>query len=1237
MFSQLTAERWGPPARGSLVGPGSYDLPSTLDGQGVLSWEGPERWQSSSDAGMMSHCESVSKLSERMGESPGLASAPTPSRNSLGSSSHRGDCSEKGGVHVVSEKENRLPAAPLTARTTFPATKKDSGVRSPRIQSPQPPMATVKALFAPAAPPTPTGAFRAVPRVFVAPPQAPSTPTGAFRASFPPGARTPGTAWVVTAAPPTAASAGAPAPAARPPTAASADKPSATAACAPGGSSSSSEALARQRGRDLRLVDQLDMVRDELKQKAREAKELHQSLSAKDRKLDELQKKLEELAADKREANRRTVEAESERDLKRRQLHEKDQDLQALQRKNESMKVANEERGKRSERNEEEHRAALSELQRLKTSVECLQERLATSERDRRIAEQSSRQSSKRNSELETGLQAHIEVLEEQLNRESLRRRELEERQAKEGAEREQGETELAEERRRASNLQGIVTQLQSETKLKLAAELQRSEQQSKLEDELCAIKATVQAGAEAQQRSEERRAELERRAAEAEAALEAASNSLAAQKAQNAELEEERQRFGKEQHSQLKEKVEATEKHAKDLAQELADERARCEVLERLVGQHQEKERAAHLAAEGERQSRLADPSYRELEARALRAEAEAEEAKLNLERWKEWGDEQQLRELTAEGERLEKIKEVKEDVTRQVEDARRELVVENRALQQRILELENGPGGSAARSERSAKQEEKLAEQASALATNSTLLVELEAESKRHQRDSAATTGKLETLRGEFDSAGRKHDEQRLQLEEKCRQVEARAARTEAAASVAADEFADERSSAEAKERVLREEQKVALVARAKDAEELLEAEQGSAGRRQRELEQALADAKSRVASMRWQLLSENFTRQKLAADEEAVWAHTRKAAAHWRSAAQGATQDEGRGVRQDLELERLDQENESFKDQNRKVLLSLQLQQQDLQLALVETRRLQEREEVYERDVLRMSERSAELGGHANPKQKIKHLMAVKDENQSLRQELKRAKQSVAQLEGSLRAAQFFEVGTQPPNSEAKAGRRQAGAQQPMTPGRPLSRTPAPGADAADERSENLRRVEKAEQLRHARAHRRASERAANEYQHLYTLVERALAMGSTTAASGLGDIMTDPTSPAAGDVDAEGGGVSTRANADHAELYRRLRRLSANLSSSSAPLVRGAAVQQALLEESMADVDSILGSTPESPEEVPKTPRQESQVVPGCSPEPEEELTVSRKERGGRSYDDEAADGFLDSIV
>lgn len=249
-------------------------------------------------------------------------------------------------------------------------------------------------------------------------------------------------------------------------------------------------------------------------------------------------------------------------------------------------------------------------------------------------------------------------------------------------------------------------------------------------------------------------------------------------------------------------------------------------------------------------------------------------------------------------------------------------------------------------------------------------------------------------------------------------------------------------------------------------------------------------------------------------------------------------------------------MDQECEDLREQNKEVLLSLQLQQQDLQMAMAETRRLSEREAAYESEMLRASERSAELGGHSNPKQKIKHLMAVKEENQALRQELKRSRQVAVQLEVQLRTAHVFDP---PLSSEPQASRSVSRSAAPSTPGRvttalSVDRTP---------KARGVTDPDKAEQ-RGARAHRRALERSANAYQHLYMLVERALAAGTQKAEHFV--IHSDAGTPATTANTVASTAISLAAtparkaeegaaDGDHQDLYRRLRCLSLALSGES----------------------------------------------------------------------------------
>lgn len=284
-----------------------------------------------------------------------------------------------------------------------------------------------------------------------------------------------------------------------------------------------------RRQRDLRLASKLDMVRDELRQKSKEAKELQLALTAKDRKIEDLSKKIEELAADRREAHRRTLEAENELGAKRRQLHEKEQEVVALQRKLEHARLARKEWSKHAEKREEEQRNMQNEMLRMQQSVENLQEKLVTSERDQQMAEQTLRQQQRHSSDLEAGFQAHIEVLEEQIARETCRRKDLEERQARDEAERARWDSALKGSERRCEELQGQVLKLEIELKSRVSSETSFTELRTKLE----ATSSSLQS-------SEASREELTRQVAKCSQQLQASNEELSSLKTQRAALEDE-------------------------------------------------------------------------------------------------------------------------------------------------------------------------------------------------------------------------------------------------------------------------------------------------------------------------------------------------------------------------------------------------------------------------------------------------------------------------------------------------------------------------------------------------------------------------------------------------------------------------------------------------------------------------------------------------------------------------
>lgn len=121
---------------------------------------------------------------------------------------------------------------------------------------------------------------------------------------------------------------------------------------------------------ELELVSQLDNVREDLRHKSRQ-------IAVKDRKLDELARKNEELSWERKEAFRKLSEVEVERDSRRRQLYEKEQELGTLQRKSDNFRIAVDELRKTDKREDEQSQIAAAESQRLCGVVKDLEERLA--------------------------------------------------------------------------------------------------------------------------------------------------------------------------------------------------------------------------------------------------------------------------------------------------------------------------------------------------------------------------------------------------------------------------------------------------------------------------------------------------------------------------------------------------------------------------------------------------------------------------------------------------------------------------------------------------------------------------------------------------------------------------------------------------------------------------------------------------------------------------------------------
>jgi len=943
----------------------------------------------------------------------------------------------------------------------------------------------------------------------------------------------------------------------------------------------------KERHQVQKVTSQLEMAREDFKQKTRELKEMQQLLAAKDRKLEDQQRKLEQLDADRREAHRRTAEAEADRDSKRKLLREKDLEITNMKRKDERLRLAAEEKNRQQDKQEAEHRHAFLEIQKLKANVEVLQSKLDSSERDRKVLDSRVHMQEDQKEEIQKNCKEQVRRLQDILNREEERRRDLERQVARADVQAEHGGTELAHQKKQNDELQRRVVELEAELKVQLDAQLERSKEQQNLETELAGLKARISVQNDKIKRAEDQRQELEARVVKAEVAEEACTRELFAERSRAAEREEERQKAGETRCAELSSRAEDAEVRLRTIEQDLEEERSKLEELERRAIRS-EHESVAYQRRVAELEGALQNAAP-ELIARLERAEQEASDAVEEVRRWKEWADEQSLRELTAETQRLEELRRVREDVNRQVAEARHEVVKENKALQLRIQDFENGNSSEAAK-----HHEQKFKEQEKTLEQVETERSDLEVQLERLQTE-------MDTLRSSSSVEAQRFDEQR-------RALEAKVARAEAGAVVAADELLEEREKFEAQLKSLKIEHETALAVHREEVDTSLCAERDAKSRQETLLQSALHESRTLTLQLRWYLLVSRSLHQDLQIKMYATVEPVCTAAYQWRSRALGHQSNEQKLMQQDTELNRLGEECDKIAGEKHELVLSLQQLQQELQIALAETKRLRERESAYEEDVLRISERSAELGGHANPKQKIKHLLSVKEENQALRQDLKRARQHAAQVEAQLRVAHFLDPAASEPGSAR--GRTSCHKPPPLQPSTPGRTTPTPKVSrdrimtASPDSRADVSQRDRAEAARAVRMHQRAAERAAAEYQHLALLVERALlanSEGGHSLACSPAEGRSAPLSGAATPEPRSAEHLNGTALAEPCVLFRKLRDLAGGMS------VAGGSNQHQFKNQ---DPDSNI-TTPQ-----PKS----SPTAPSPEPEDEESLTPPNTQHG-----------------
>jgi len=291
----------------------------------------------------------------------------------------------------------------------------------------------------------------------------------------------------------------------------------------------------------------------------------------------------------------------------------------------------------------------------------------------------------------------------------------------------------------------------------------------------------------------------------------------------------------------------------------------------------------------------------------------------------------------------------------------------------------------------------------------------------------------------------------------------------------------------------------------AQVQELQEQLQAALADAAQAESEKEQMKAD----LEKLRFAEINANMTKN---AKEraEAQLREAKQDVEHWRSKAQSFDRDEERMKRQVEDVSRLEREVKELHEQNLQLLTTFQQFKSDWEVTRAENQSLQETLAMSEMSLDRASEEKAQIMGHVNPKQKIRHMVNLKEENKELREQLKKAKQRIIQLgvsrkgEGLLEALACFSHG------------RGLGADQlsvasvcPDTPGpctsvRGEARTPrrptTPGRKASPNKSRGIQEEEYqawlAEEERRRQMQDRAVERVQTDFQHFIALIERAV---------------------------------------------------------------------------------------------------------------------------------------------
>lgn len=198
--------------------------------------------------------------------------------------------------------------------------------------------------------------------------------------------------------------------------------------------------------------------------------------------------------------------------------------------------------------------------------------------------------------------------------------------------------------------------------------------------------------------------------------------------------------------------------------------------------------------------------------------------------------------------------------------------------------------------------------------------------------------------------------------------------------------------------------------LQAEAKKAELVAETErlraelyEALAGRA--EAHQAVAAKEARVASLNQELQElqsdlENF-RYKAQEAEKRLQGQVKELES-LRVVAAEAESSRALAQQQKEELEHLRRECEEYRKQSAEILESMQVSQKEMQSMVAELHSLRASDARFESNQASEMERNAQSAGHNNHRQKIHHIINIKEDNRTLRTELKKARQKIAQLE-------------------------------------------------------------------------------------------------------------------------------------------------------------------------------------------------------------------------------------------